>query len=65
MTPEQKRIEATARKMYPLSQRNFALEMKVFELAWEHGHSHGENDVLNYYCDFAELAQAGLNAKDL
>ena len=61
MTPEQKRIEAKARELYPLSVRNFALEIKVFELAWEHGHALGESEVLNHYCDFTEVAQAALN----
>jgi len=30
-------------------------EQKLFELAWEHGHSSGYSDVYNYYVDFVEL----------
>jgi hypothetical protein len=28
---------------------------RLFELAWEHGHSSGLNDVYYYYSDFVEL----------
>jgi hypothetical protein len=62
MTPEMKAIEAKARNLYPIHPRNFAVEMEVFKLAWEYGHSHGEADVMSYYCDLAELAQKSISA---
>lgn len=30
-------------------------EPKLFDLAWEHGHASGFNEVSIYYCDFVEL----------
>lgn len=28
---------------------------KCFDLAWEHGHSSGYEEVYNYFCDFVDL----------
>lgn len=64
MIKEQKIIEEKARDLYPICPRNFAVEMEIFKLAWEYGHSFGEGEVLSYYCGLAELAQkAILSAK--
>ena len=30
---------------------------KLFDLAWEHGHSNGYEEVTNYYSDFVELVR--------
>ena len=62
MTSEMKVIEAKARELYPIRPRNFAVEIEVFKLAWEYGHSHGESEVMSYYCDLAELAQKSISA---
>jgi hypothetical protein len=35
---------------------------KVFELAWEHGHSAGFGDVANLYAEFAELVHGTIIA---
>lgn len=32
-------------------------EPKLFNLAWEHGHSSGLSEVLNYYQEFVELVK--------
>jgi hypothetical protein len=34
-----------------------AAQDKLWELAWEHGHSSGESEVRYYYGDFADLAE--------
>lgn len=31
---------------------------KVFALAWEYGHAHGEGEVESHYIDFADLAHS-------
>ncbi len=30
---------------------------RLFDLAWEHGHSSGYSEVVNYYEDFVELVK--------
>ena len=62
MTPEMKAIEAKARSLYPVRPAKYAIEMAIFEAAWERGHSHGEASVLDYYSDFAAIAQKAINA---
>lgn len=32
-------------------------EMRLWHLAWEHGHASGLSEVANYYSDFAELVR--------
>ena len=63
MTEEQKSLYAKARNMYPIRPRRFVVEHEVFMMAWQHGHSGGESEVLSFYADFASVAQSALTSK--
>jgi len=62
MDDHQGALEKRCRENYPVSVRNYELEMTLFRLAWEAGHAHGDEEVLSKYCDFAEAAQVAVNA---
>ena len=62
MEDEYSRIEKKARELYPIKPRKFVIEMEVFKLAWEDGHSGGETEILSHYCDLAGLVQLSIDA---
>ena len=57
---EATRIFERCKELYPIRPHSDPIAEKIFSLAWEHGHASGEQDILFYYCDFAELAQTAI-----